>query len=189
MNYGILRKLHRGSYIPALILAIFAAGCGGGKEEGVNEGLQEWEDRNTSLYEKRIESLKASLYEDPNNFNLISALGDAYFESQRYEEAIREYEKALKVNPNDADALNDRGLAYFYIGNTDKALESINKAIESDPVYTHSWLSKGFILLSIGKYDEAIAPLYKVKELDPGGRLAEEADKFLTQINAMKGQG
>ena len=168
-------------------LLLLAAGCDGGKKEAAYEDLQEWDGRYGST-DRRIEMLKASLYEDPDNFDLLSALGDAYFESQRYEDAIVEYEKALKIRPDDADCLNDMGLAYFYTGNTEKGLESVEKAIESSPGYKHPWLSKGFMLMSIGRYDEAVEPLNRVKELDPGGKLAEEADRFLMQIEAMRGR-
>jgi tetratricopeptide (TPR) repeat protein len=128
-----------------------------------------------------IDQLKARLFDNPEDFNTLSALGDLYFESAQYVEAIQTYDKALAVNPMCADCLNDRGLAFFYAGDPVSALESFDKAIAIAPEFTHAWLSKGFVLTSEGRYQEAIAPLNKVKELDTTGRLAKAADEFLAK--------
>ena len=126
-----------------------------------------------------IDQLKAKLFDNPNDFSTLVALGKLHFESAQYFEAIQTYDKALTVNPMCADCLNDKGLALFYFGDPDSALESFDKAVEVDPAYTHAWLSKGFVLVSEGRYEEAVAPLNKVKEHDTTGGLAIEADKFL----------
>lgn len=161
-------------------------GCEGGGEgtEGVTSkgqgpaGTTASVDYNSS----RIETLKSRLFDDPDNEQLLSELGDVFFESQRFPEAIPTYEKAVAINPQNHDVLNDLGLSYFYIGETEKALDSINKAIGADPTFKHAWLSKGFMLKAVGNYDEAVVSLNKVKELDTDGTLAMAADNFLKEI-------
>ncbi len=176
------------SLLVVFSLFLLLVGCDKGEGEKATEDVQEWTGKGAQTEEKRIESLKASLYENPDNFELLSALGDAYFESAKYKEAIAEYDKALKINPKDADCLNDKGLAYFYLGNSEAALEVIDKAIKVDPTYKHAWLSKGYMLLSLGKYVEAEVPFKKVKELDPLGPLGADADNFLAKIDVIKDQ-
>lgn len=129
-----------------------------------------------------IEQLKTQLALNPNDFNLLSQLGDMYFENGQYFDAILVYDKALAANPMCADCYNDKGLASHYMGDTKTAIESFDQAIKIEPEYTHAWLSKGFVLVSVGRYQEAIAPLNKVKDLDPNSSLAAEADKFLALI-------
>ena len=125
------------------------------------------------------ELVKSQLALNPNDFGLLSQLGDMYFESGQYIDAIVTYDKALAVNPTCADCYNDRGLSSYYLGDVNSALDSFDKAVALKPDFTHAWLSKGFVLVSTGRYQEAIAPLNMVKELDAGGGLAAEADKFL----------
>jgi tetratricopeptide (TPR) repeat protein len=132
----------------------------------------------------RIESLESALRADPDNFALLSQLGDAYFEAMQYTNAITSYDKAIMVNPKSADCLNDRGLSYFYVGNAEAALESFDRAIAADPTYPNSWLSKGFVLSTLGEYDEALIALDKVREIDFGGPLTQEANKFRDMIEA-----
>ena len=129
-----------------------------------------------------IDQLKAKLFDNPNDFATLSALGDLYFENKQYFDAIQTYDKALAVNPMCADCLNDKGLSQYYMGDPNAALESFEKANSVDPAYVHAWLSRGFVLVSEGRYDEAIAPLNKVKELDTVGGLAAAADEFLAKI-------
>lgn len=126
-----------------------------------------------------IETLKARLAMNPNDFQALSTLGDLYFESQQYINAFNTYDKAIAVNPNCADCFNDRGLSLYYLGDVTSALESFDRAISIDPGYKHAWLSKGYVLTAQGRYSEAVAPLNKVKELDGNGPLAVQADKFL----------
>jgi tetratricopeptide (TPR) repeat protein len=162
-------------------------GCEGGNKDAaknstsnVTEPLssQAWVDPKAA----RIDTLKAKLFDDPNNELLLSDLGDAYFESQRFQEAIPIYEKAATINPQNPDVLNDLALSYYYTGKREQALDTVNRAIEADPAYKYAWLTKGFILTSLGIHDEAITSLNKVKELDPGGPLSKSADDFLREI-------
>ena len=126
-----------------------------------------------------IETLKARLAMNPNDFATLSSLADLYFESSQYIDAFNTYDRAIAVNPMCADCYNDRGLTLFYLGEAVSALESFDKAIAIDPSYKHAWLSKGYVLTSERRFAEAVAPLKKVKELDGTGPLAQQADKFL----------
>ena len=146
---------------------------------------QKWVDPKAA----RIDTLKAGLFDDPNNELLLSDLGDAYFESQRYQEAIQIYEKAVTINPQNPDVLNDLALSYYYTGKIEQGLDTVNRAIEADPAYKYAWLTKGFILTSQGKHDEAVTSLNKVKELDPGGPLSRTADDFLKEIEISLNRG
>lgn len=188
MNAGLIKVISKVGMFLTLSLFMFLTACGGGSEETSKAETKEW-DGSYAEAEKRINTLKASLYEDPKNEGMLSALGDAYFEAQRYLDAIKEYNKVIEINPKNADCLNDRALALFYTGQHDEALDSVTKAIEADSTYNHAWLTKGFILMSLKRYDEAQPVLEKAKELDPLGSLGVEAENFLNQIKAMKGMG
>ena len=181
-----------------LLTSVLLNGCGDGSGENAagnaatdSSGVAESLDIQTRVdpAAARIDSLKASLFDDPENTELLSDLGDAFFESQRYQEAIPVYEKAVSIHPANPDMLNDLGLSYFYIGDQEKGLDTINRAIAADPVYKHAWLSKGFMLSSLGRHDEAITTLNKVKELDAGGPLAKAADDFLREMEGSLDQG
>ncbi|TNG01857.1 MAG: tetratricopeptide repeat protein [Gammaproteobacteria bacterium] len=178
----------------ALLITIILSGCEGGNESGPAVAQAPMQQSVPSPHPEimsgssQIEMLKAALFDDPENHQLLAALGDAYFEAQRYQEAISVYEKAIKIDSNDADTLNDLGLAYYYTGNSDTALTTLAKATSGVPDYKNAWLSTGFILTSLGRYDEAVTPLKKARELDPNGTIGMEADNFLKRIEQLKAQ-
>jgi tetratricopeptide (TPR) repeat protein len=194
----INRRLHTIGKLSALSGALFTAiilsGCEGGNEASSTMAPAPAQQSAPAPHPKvmdksaQIEAVKAALFDDPENPQLLAALGDSYFEAQRFQEAIPVYEKAIKANANDVDTLNDLALAYFYTGNPDSALTKLTKATSSAPDYKFAWLSTGYILISIGRYDEAVAPLKKAKELDPTGTVGMEADNFLKKIEQLKAQ-
>jgi len=180
----------------ALVTAIILSGCEGGNEANSTMAPAPAQQSvpasaphpDVMSKSAQIEAVKAALFDDPENPQLLAALGDSYFEAQRFQEAIPVYEKAIKANAKDVDTLNDLALAYFYTGNPDAALTTLEKATGSVPEYKFAWLSTGYILISIGRYDEAIPPLHKAKELDPSGTVGIEADNFLKKIEQLKAQ-
>ena len=194
----INRRLHTIGKLSALSGALFAAiilsGCEGGNEASSTMAPAPAQQSAPSPHpdamskSAQIEAVKAALFDDPENPQLLAALGDSYFEAQRFQEAIPVYEKAVKANAKDVDTLNDLALAYFYTGNPDAALTTLTKATSSMPDYKFAWLSTGYILISIGRYDEAVTPLRKAKELDPIGTVGMEADNFLKKIEQLKAQ-
>ena len=198
MKFELLSRTVKLVLLPCLLLtSVLLNGCGDGSGESAGNTASDsssvagapGQGALVDPAAARIDSLKASLFDDPENPQLLSDLGDAFFESQRYQEAIPVYEKAVSIHPANPDILNDLGLSYFYIGDQEKGLDTINRAIAADPVYKHAWLSKGFMLSSLGRHDEAITTLNKVKELDAGGPLAKAADDFLREMEGSLDQG
>ncbi len=169
--------------IYALLLLLSLISCDDNGAKPTTE-VQQLPDINLIQSPATADKLKARLFDNPEDFSTLSALGDLYFISTQYQKAIPIYDKALAVNPACTDCLNDRGLALFYTGDPQSALDSFDQAIALEPGYAHAWLSKGFVLVSEGRYQEAILPLNKVKELDTAGTLAVEADKFLALATA-----
>ncbi len=189
MKYRVQKRFtacHRA--LAVLATTLFILGCEG-ENKGASAPVQQIQPSMQAAMPNQdavIETLKARLFDDPDNGALLSALGDAYFEQRRFDEAILIYKRAITFNPNDFDALNDLGLAYHYTGNSQAALEVLDRSIAANPDYKFARLSKGFILLSLGRYEEAEAPLRKAQALDPNGNIGAEASRMLGKVEAMR---
>jgi superkiller protein 3 len=122
------------------------------------------------------------LRKNPDDSEVLAALGDLYFENSRYEKAIDAYERTLKVNPEDADSYNDLGLAFHYTQKSDRAVETLRKGTEVDPSFPRVWLSLGFVLLANGRTEEAKEPLKKAADLEPRSEVGVEAQRLLGLI-------
>ena len=60
-------------------------------------------EEHTGTSNPRIRELKAKLTESPGDFDLIRALGVAYFEAEDWSSASRTLKKAMELKPEDAD--------------------------------------------------------------------------------------
>jgi len=76
-----------------------------------------------------IEKLKL----DPKNPDLLTNIGNAYYDAQQYPVAVGYYGHALEINPSDASVRTDMATAYWYMGDTDRAIAEFNKALSYEP--------------------------------------------------------
>jgi tetratricopeptide (TPR) repeat protein len=121
---------------------------------------------------------------EPDNVELLNAMGFALFQQGKSEEAIVALERALALDPGHAKAHNNMALAAIDIGELELAeahyLESL--AIEPQPAIYNDL---GFVLERQGMPEEAAEAYRKALALDPesdaahynlGGSLARAGD-------------
>ena len=157
------------------------------------------------LIDKSIELLTNAQINDPNNADILVALGDAYYERDTYPLAIDFYNKALKINPKLASAYFGIGRTYTKqarnIDDIDKkqakynqALENYDKAISAEANFAEAYYEKAFILYAAGKYDVTLEAMKKYIELRPNlvkgkylyGRTLYRMKNYDEAINVMK---
>jgi tetratricopeptide (TPR) repeat protein len=130
-----------------------------------------------------LSELKDLIQRDPNNAELHSRLGDAYFDIKDFNSAVVSYKKAVKINPSDVDAYNDLALSYHYLNNTMEGLAYVNQGIEKNPGYQRIWLTKGFLMaFGVGSSEEAAAALQKAYDLDPTTPVGQAAKAYLEEL-------
>ncbi|VAV85304.1 hypothetical protein MNBD_DELTA01-1219 [hydrothermal vent metagenome] len=130
-----------------------------------------------------LHELKSLVEKDPNNAELHSRLGDAYFDMKDFNSAVVSYKKAISINPSDVDAYNDLALSYHYLDNTAEGLAYVNQGIEKNPGYQRIWLTKGFLMaFGVGSSEEAAAALQKAHELDPTTPVGQAAKAYLEEL-------
>lgn len=137
------------------------------------------------LDQARVQSLTASVQQDPRNATAMVQLGNTYFDAEQFDDAITWYAKALEIDPKNADASTDLGVSYFYTDRPDEALTQFDHSLSVDPNHTKTLLNKG-IVLAYGKQDlrSAIVEWKKVVSLapeSPEGRAAREMLEKLTE--------
>jgi len=88
-----------------------------------------------------IEKLKA----DPNNFDLLTGIGNFYYDAQQYPIAVDYYGRALKTKPSDASVRTDMATAYWYMGNADTAIAEFNKALTYEPNKANTLFNLGLV--------------------------------------------
>jgi tetratricopeptide (TPR) repeat protein len=133
---------------------------------------------------QELETFKVSLKENPNNLDVITRIGNLYYDLNQPDSSVKYYEKALEINPDNPNVLTDCAVMYYRIGDNRKALAYLDRAIEIKPDLGQAWFNKGFILMAgMDKHQEAIEAWRKFIEISPE---SEQAKFIKSQIEAIE---
>ena len=108
------------------------------------------------------------LKSDPTNPDLLTSIGNLYYDAQQYPIAIDFYGRALQSRPSDAAVRTDMATAYWYLGNADAAIAEFNKALHFAPNNPNTLFNLGLVKWQ-GKRDGtgAIADWEKLLAANP----------------------
>jgi tetratricopeptide (TPR) repeat protein len=125
----------------------------------------------TGNYPAAVKAYKRGLEVEPENVELLNALGFALFQQGKSEEAVEALEKALKVDPLHWKAHNNMALASIDIGELELAEAHYREslAIEPQPAIYNDL---GFVFERQGMPYEAVEMYRKSIELDPSSATA-----------------
>lgn len=122
-------------------------------------------------------SLAARLYKtllksEPDNAELLNALGSLYVKSGEDEKAIPYYESILTFSPHDIYAMNSLGGIYRRIKQYEKGIEILTRALEENQKTGMINYTLGFTYKDMGNYDDAIECFENVVAENPSDVLA-----------------
>jgi len=98
--------------------------------------------------------LLARLKADPQNADLLTSIGNLYYDAKQYPIAIDYYGRVLKAKPSEADVRTDLATAYWYMGDADTAIAEFNRALTYEPQKANTLFNLGVVKWQ-GKKDAA----------------------------------
>jgi len=128
-----------------------------------------------------LESLKS----DPNNPELLTRIGNIYYDVKQYPVAIDYYERSLKLQPANAAVRTDMATAYWYSGNADTALAEFNKALTYEPNKANTLFNLGIVKWQ-SKNDAAgaIAVWQKLLDTNPNYEARDKVQQMIAQAQS-----
>ncbi len=90
----------------------------------------------------------AALKADAKNADVLTQLGNLYYDHRVYPEAIIYYLRALEVRPRDVNVRTDLGTAYWYSGDAKNAVAEYEKSLAVDPRHTATMMNMGIVKLN-----------------------------------------
>jgi tetratricopeptide (TPR) repeat protein len=120
----------------------------------------------TGNYPGAVRAYERGLAVEPENVELLNALGFSLFQQGKSQEAAAALEKALAVDPKHAKAHNNMALASIDLGELELAEAHYRESLAIEPqpaIYS----DLGFVLERQGLPDEAAELYRKSLELDP----------------------
>ena len=169
----------RGSQSPAIAAAVqnpsLAAGAA---SAAANE--QPTAEQMKKMGDAQAAPLLAELKADPNNADLLTRIGNIYYDTQQYPTAIEYYRQALNLQPTNASLRTDFATAIWYTGDADTAIAEFNKALSYEPNKANTLFNLGIVKWQ-GKMDinGAVAAWQKLLDTNPN---YENKDRVLELI-------
>jgi cytochrome c-type biogenesis protein CcmH/NrfG len=132
-----------------------------------------------------LEKLKA----DPASPDVLTSLGNVYYDAQQYPEAVDYYARVLRVRPDDAAVRTDMGTAFWFMGNADRALAEFQKALASVPDNPNTLFNLGMVKWK-GKMDAegATAAWERLLATDPGYEQKKQVEQMLAEVKTHAGR-
>ena len=126
-----------------------------------------------------LEKLKS----DPKNPDLLTSIGNLYYDAQQYPIAVNYYGRTLQVRPDDVSVRTDMATAYWYLGNADEAISQFNKALTYAPTNPNTLFNLGIVKWH-GKHDSAgaIADWKKLLAANPNYDQKDKVQQMLTDV-------
>lgn len=120
----------------------------------------------TGNYPAAVKSYARGLEVEPENVELLNAMGFALFQQGKSEDAVVALEKALRVDPGHWKAHNNMALASIDIGELELAEAHYRESLAIEP-QAAIYNDLGFVLERQGLPDEAAEMYRKSLELNP----------------------
>jgi len=170
--------LIRGGQSPAAA-GVPAAGMGGAAATQAPNPA-----RLKAMADAQVAPMVEKLKSDASNPDLLTSIGNVYYDAQLYPIAVDYYGRALKARPSDAAVRTDMATAYWYMGNADQAIAEFNNALHYAPNNPNTLFNLGVVMWR-GKMDAAgaIADWEKLLAVNPN---YSEKDKVEQLINEAK---
>jgi tetratricopeptide (TPR) repeat protein len=125
----------------------------------------------------------AKLKADPKNPDLLTGIGNLYYDAQQYSVAIDYYRRELQIKPSDTAVRTDMATAYWYMGNADTAIAEFNNALTYAPTNPNTLFNLGLVMWQ-GKHDSAgaIAAWKKLLAANPAYESKDKVEQMLSDV-------
>jgi tetratricopeptide (TPR) repeat protein len=174
---GFQKPMEAGSAKTESVATSAASGAGAGAPSAAQ--LRQMADAQAA-------AMVAKLNASPKNRELMTSIGNLYYDAKQYPVAIDYYQRALKETPADASVRTDMGTAYWYMGNADQAIAEFDTALGYEPNNPNTLFNRGLVKWQ-GKKDAAgaIADWEKLLAKNP---TYDGKDKVVEMLAEVKGQ-
>lgn len=123
------------------------------------------------------------LKSDPRNLEMLTSIGNVYYDAQQYQVAVDYYGRVLQINASDAAVRTDMATAYWYMGNADTAIAEFNKALIYAPSNPNALFNLGLVKWQ-GKHDGAgaLADWKKLLATNPNYGAKDKVEQMMSDV-------
>ncbi len=140
-------------------------------------------DQLKTMADNQAAPLIAKLNADPKNSDLLTSIGNLYYDAKQYPIAVDYYGRTIRIKPSDAAVRTDLATAYWYLGDADKAIAEFNTALKYSPTNPNTLFNLGLVKWE-GKHDGAgaVADWKKLLATNPDYASRDQVEKMLSDV-------
>lgn len=172
--------LLRGSQSPAV--AAESASATPPAAMGMSANSQPTSEQLKAMGDAQAKPLLEKLKADPQNAELLTSIGNIYYDTQQFPTAISYYLQCLKLQPENTGVRTDMATAYWYSGDTDTAISEFKKSLSYEPNKPNTLFNLGIVEWQ-GKMDikSAVADWKKLLETNPNYQAKDTVLNLIAQ--------
>jgi cytochrome c-type biogenesis protein CcmH/NrfG len=172
----------RGSQSPASAVAAQSTGIAPATP-GAGMGEQPSPQQMKMMADTQAGPLLEQLKSDSNNADLLTKIGNIYYDTQQYPTAIEYYRRSLNLQPADVAVRTDFATAIWYTGDADTAIAEFNKALSYEPNKSNTLFNLGVVKWQ-GKMDinGALAAWQKLLDTNPNYENKQKVLDLIAQV-------
>ncbi len=132
----------------------------------------------------KIASIEQMSQGDPQNAELKTQLGNAYYDAGQYQKAAEAYEQSLKLRPQNPGVETDLATCYHFLGKHDKALETLDNVLKYNPGFPQALFNKGIVLQATNDAQGAIAAWQSLLASNPNFPQRTDIEQRINQLKS-----
>ena len=180
-----LGYLFRGSASPAAAQASASTTA----QPGTDSNRQQAAEAKAAL-EQATAPLLEAVKRNPNDYETLVKLGNAFYDGQQFPNAIQYYERALALHPENPDVRTDMGTAYWYTGDADKAVAAMETSLKYRPGHPQTLFNLGWVRWQ-GKADAkgAVEAWQQLLKSNPDYPQKEQVKQYIAKAKEHAARG
>jgi cytochrome c-type biogenesis protein CcmH/NrfG len=149
---------------------------------GTSTGEQPSPQQMKMMADTQAAPLLEQLKSDSDNPELLSKIGNIYYDTQQYPTAIEYYRRSLNLQPANSAVRTDFATAIWYTGDADTAIAEFNKALSYEPTKSNTLFNLGVVKWQ-GKMDVngALAAWQKLLDTNPNYENKQKVLELMAQ--------
>jgi len=131
----------------------------------------------------QVEHLQELERKDPDNLEILVALGNIYYDAGMAEKAVAYYDRVLAKRPDEVDVIVDKATMVRALGRGREAVELLRHVVQLEPKHEQAWFNMGVILSAdLNDTAAAVAAWKKFLEVSPTSPHADAVRQEITRM-------
>ncbi|MFC1475687.1 tetratricopeptide repeat protein [Candidatus Zixiibacteriota bacterium] len=137
----------------------------------------------------QIEHLQQLAENDPDNPELLAALGNVYYDAGMAERAVDYYDRALALEPGNINVLVDKATMLRLLGRAEEAVQILTQIVAGAPDHEQALFNLGVIYLSdLSDTSSAIEAWKTFLETNPNAEHAAAVRQEVQRLEQASGR-